>query len=67
MNLTKHVQILPAARWGLSFGDAGYYGRRWWAHIGPVHFILWQMTAEQYDAWWDREDTRIKERGGECE
>ena len=55
MDITKHLQILRAPEWGLWWGDAGYFGRRWFLHVGPLHLIIWQLTEAQYDAWWDAE------------
>lgn len=52
----KHIQIVRVP-WSwplLSWGDAGYYGRRWALTIGPLIIFLWQMTEEQYGAWADK-------------
>lgn len=47
------MQILRAANWGFSYGEACYYGRRYWLHIGLLHILWGQMSEADYNAWAD--------------
>lgn len=38
------MQILAAANWGLSIGQASYYGWRWLIHVGPFCVFVWRVT-----------------------
>lgn len=50
----KHIQFVRVPDWRLEWcGDAGYYGRRWCAHVGPWLVFLWQMTDDEYADWAD--------------
>lgn len=53
MNITKHIQVIrvPWAWPLLGWGDAGYWGRRWYLIMGPLVIIIWQLSEAQQAAW----------------
>lgn len=47
------LSIIRVPGWGLSYGDACYYGRWHSLHIGPWLVFWGQMTDAEIEAWDD--------------